>query len=321
MTMDERTEAIRRRQRRRNRAQGLLLLAGMLAMLGVTAWLLFGGDGLTWVVIVGAGALLVRPRMRSAWVLRMYRARPLPASAAPDLHRLLSTLAQRAGLPRPPALYYVGSPMLNAFAVGQPDDAAIGVTDGLLRTLTGRQLAGVLAHEVSHISSGDLRIMTLADTIGRLTQAIAYAGLFLLLISGAGMLMGTGATGLLVALVLIATPTVVSLLQLALSRAREYDADLASVTLTGDPLGLAAALRTLHDHEGRVWERIMVPHGRTSDGLLLRTHPPADERIRRLRELAPTGGLPVPTPSDDHPPAGFGPTAGPTRLRAPGIWH
>lgn len=319
--MEQRTERIRRRQQRRNRAQGLLLLGGMVVTLALCAWLLFGGDGVTWVVILGVGSLLLRPRMRPEWILRMYRARPLPAAAAPDLQQLLAVLARRARLPRPPTLYYVPSRMLNAFAVGRREDAVIGVTDGLLRTLTGRQLAAVLAHEISHISSEDLRIMTLADAVGRLTHAIAYAGLFVLLISGAGMLMGASSAGLLLALVLMSVPTVVTLLQLALSRAREYDADLAAVALTNDPLGLASALRTLHEHEGRVWERIMVPHRRTPDRLLLRTHPPTDERIRRLQELAPPGAEPVAPPSDDHPPAGFGPVTRRVRLHAPGIWR
>jgi heat shock protein HtpX len=325
---DPRIAQVRRRQRRRNRLHGALLLTGMVGTLALCAWLLFGRQGVVWVLLLGLGTLAVRPRMRPAWVLRMYRARPLPASAAPDLHRLLAVLAGRAGLPRAPALYYVPSRMLNAFAVGDRDASAIGVTDGLLRTLSGRQLAGVLAHEISHITSEDLRMMTLADTVGRLTHAIAYAGLLMLVVSGASMAMaGAGGTGstvaslLVVSVVLVTVPTIVTLLQLALSRAREYDADLAAVTLTGDPLGLADALRTLHLHEGRLWERIMVPHGRSPDQLLLRTHPTAEERIRRLTELAPVDTPRITPPSDDHPPSGFGPVSGPVRLRAPGIWR
>jgi heat shock protein HtpX len=328
MATDPRIAQVHRRQRRRNRLHGVLLLTGMVGMLALCAWLLFGGQGVAWVLALGLGTLALRPRMRPAWVLRMYRARPLPASAAPDLHHLLEVLAGRSGLPRPPALYYVPSRMLNAFAVGDRDASAIGVTDGLLRTLTGRQLAGVIAHEVSHISSEDLRMMTLADTVGRLTHAIAYAGLALLVVSGASMAMVESggarpalASLLLVSVVLLFVPTVVTLLQLALSRAREYDADLAAATLTGDPLGLADALRTLHIHEGRLWERLMVPHGRSPDQLLLRTHPTAQERIRRLQELAPVDAPPVTPPSDDHPPRGFGPVTRPVRLRAPGIWR
>jgi heat shock protein HtpX len=312
-------EAAQRRQQRRNRVQGVLLLGGMVLTLGLCAWLLFGAEGLLWAVVLGAGGLMLRPRMRPEWVLRMYRARPLPVAVAPNVHQMVQTLAAHAGLPRAPTLYYVPTSMLNAFAVGRRTDAAIGITDGLLRNLTGRQLAGVLAHEISHISSDDLWIMTLADTVGRVTHAVAYAGLALLFL-GLPMLAAGSPMVLLIALVLIAVPTVVTLLQLALSRAREFDADLDAVALTNDPVGLAEALRTLHAHEGRIWERILVPHRRTPDPLLLRTHPSTEERVRRLLELSgPQAGLDV--PAVPFPPAAFSPVTQRPRLRAPGIWR
>jgi heat shock protein HtpX len=312
-------EAVQRRQQRRNRVQGVLLLGGMVLTLGLCAWLLFGAEGLLWAVVLGAGGLVLRPRMRPEWVLRMYRARPLPVAVAPNVHQMVQTLAAHAGLPRAPTLYYVPTSMLNAFAVGRRTDAAIGITDGLLRNLTGRQLAGVLAHEISHISSDDLWIMTLADTVGRVTHAVAYAGLALLFL-GLPMLAAGSPMVLLIALVLIAVPTVVTLLQLALSRAREFDADLDAVALTNDPVGLAEALRTLHAHEGRIWERILVPHRRTPDPLLLRTHPSTEERVRRLLELSgPQAGLDV--PAVPFPPAAFSPVTQRPRLRAPGIWR
>jgi heat shock protein HtpX len=312
-------EAAQRRQQRRNRVQGVLLLGGMVLTLGLCAWLLFGAEGLLWAVVLGAGGLMLRPRMRPEWVLRMYRARPLPVAVAPNVHQMVQTLAAHAGLPRSPTLYYVPTSMLNAFAVGRRTDAAIGITDGLLRNLTGRQLAGVLAHEISHISSDDLWIMTLADTVGRVTHAVAYAGLALLFL-GLPMLAAGSPMLLLIALVLIAVPTVVTLLQLALSRAREFDADLDAVALTNDPVGLAEALRTLHAHEGRIWERILVPHRRTPDPLLLRTHPSTEERVRRLLELSgPQAGLDV--PAVPFPPAAFSPVTQRPRLRAPGIWR
>lgn len=319
MAVSRLNEAARRRQQRRNRVQGILLLGGMVATLALCAWLLFGRTGVLWMLGLGVVALAVRPRMRPDWVLRMYRATPLPGHVAPDLHYLVATLAQRAGLPRTPALYYVPTSMLNAFAVGGRSDAAIGVTDGLLRNLSGRQLAGVLAHEMSHIRSDDLWIMTLADTVGRLTHAVAYAGLALLFF-GLPMLATGSAVPLLVALVLIAIPTVVTLLQLALSRAREYDADLDAVALTGDPSGLASALRTLHMREGRIWERILVPRGRMPDPLLLRTHPSTDERIRRLQELSAPEVEPVQFPRGTVPSAGFVAVTRAPRLRSPGIW-
>jgi heat shock protein HtpX len=313
-------ESARRRQQWRNRAQGVLLLGGMVFVLALCAWLLFGRDGVLWTVVFGAASLALRPRVRPDWVLRMYRARPLPVAAAPDLHHLVATVAQRAGLPQPPKVYYIPSSMLNAFAVGRRGDAAIGVTDGLLRSLTGRQVASVLAHEISHVRSDDLWIMTLADTVGRLSHAVAYFGLGLLLL-GLPMLAAGTLMPLLIAIVLMAVPTVVTLLQLALSRAREYDADLEAAALTGDPASLASALQTLHAHEGHIWERILMPHRRVPDPLLLRTHPPTDERVRRLLDLSPPPAPSVRFPVVPLGLAELGPVTQRPRLRPPGIWR
>lgn len=316
--MDRIDATTHRRYRLRNALQALLLLGGMIAMLGLCAWLIAGPAGVVWVLVLGAVGLALRPRVPPAWVLRAYGARPLPVAAAPELHRLVAALAERAGLPATPGLHYVPTRMLNAFAVGRPDDAVIGVTDGILRELTARELAGVLAHETSHVRSDDLWIMTLADTVGRLTHVLAYLGLVFVLV-GLPLLAAGSVVPLLAAFALTAIPTVVTLLQLALSRSREYDADLEAARLTGDPAGLASALAELERREGRIWERIVVPHRRTPDPVLLRTHPPTEERIRRLRALEPrTPRLVV----RDAPfaPVGYTRIARPVRLRPPGVW-
>jgi heat shock protein HtpX len=121
------------------------------------------------------------------------------------------------------------------------------------------------------------------------------------------------------ALTLAALPTVMTLLQLALSRSREYDADLEAAVLTGDPEGLARALEQLERSDSRIWERIMVPHRRAPDPLLLRTHPPTEDRARRLRQLVFSNQG---TPLGNHhlvSPNGYSPVVRPARLRAPGI--
>jgi len=189
-------------------------------------------------------------------------------------------LAKRAELPSVPSLYYVASSNMNAFAVGRPEDSAITVTDGLLRALNLRQLTGVLAHEVSHIANEDLKVMGLADMVGRLTSLMQSIGFFLMIF---GLWQGAGFIG--AAIVLMLAPTIGTFLQLALSRSREYDADLEAVQLTGDPVGLASALQTLHRQQGNLWESIFVPGGRTPDPSVLRTHPQAEDRIARLMEL------------------------------------
>lgn len=309
-----------RRHKRRNRLQAVVLLAGMVAVLALCAWVVAGAAGVGWVAIAAAILLAWRPTVSARWVLRAYGAQPLPPVAAPELHRLVAVLAQRAGLPAVPRLHYVPTRTVNAFAVGRPDESAVAITDGLLRALGGRELVAVLAHELSHIRADDLWVMTLADTVGRLTHALTYAGL-LLLILGVPLLAAGTATVLMVASVLVVAPTAVTLLQLALSRSREYDADLEAAALTGDPEGLARALQVLEHAEGRIWERILVPHRRSPDPLLLRTHPPTSERLRRLRELVPAPQRRISAP-DLRVLTGRYPTVTrPVRLRSPGVWR
>jgi heat shock protein HtpX len=313
--LDQRAQ---RRYRLRNEVQTVLLFGGMAAVLGGLAWLLLGVVGLICVLAAVALALASRPRVPAGLVLSMYGARPLPPAAAPELHRFVRVLAERAGLPTVPVLYYVPSPLANAFAVGGRDEAALAVTDGLLRRLSSRELVGVLAHEVCHVLAGDLRITNLSDTVGRLTHGLSYLGLLLLVL--AVPLMATGATTpFWVALLLIVGPTLVTLLQLALSRAREYDADLEAAALTGDPEGLASALEQLERATGRLWERVMVPRGHVPDPLLLRTHPPTADRARRLRELVPRHERRQLGDDRQVPISAFRPVATPARLRFPGI--
>jgi heat shock protein HtpX len=313
--LDPRTH---RRHRLRNAAQAVLLLGGMAMVLGGLAWLLVGVVGLLWALIFGGIVLALRPRVPPRWVLAMYGARPLPRGVAPELHRYVQALADRARLPATPRLYYVASPMANAFAVGRRDDAALAVTDGLLRSLTGREVVGVLAHEVGHIRADDLWVMSLGDAIGRLTHALAYLGLIILLLT-LPLTAGGTYSPLWPAVLLMAAPTIVTLLQLALSRSREYDADLEGAALTGDPEGLASALARLERLEGRIWERVIVPRRRAPDPLLLRTHPPTAERVRRLRELVPRDERRRLGGARRLPPAGYPQVRSPVRLRTPGV--
>ncbi len=309
---------IRRRHRVRNAAQAVLLIGGMLAVLALLAWTFFGPAGLFVAVGVAVVGLALRPAATPRLVLSMYRARPIPPTVLPELHHYVRVLAARAGLPAVPGLYYVASPMLNAFAVGGRDDSAVAVTDGLLRTLPSRELAGVLAHEISHIRAGDLWIMNLSDVIGRVTHVLAYGGVLSLVIT-VPLMLGGGYPPLWLLALLGALPTVVSLLQLALSRSREYDADLAAAVLTGDPEGLARGLERLESTTGRIWERVVVPHRRAPDPLLLRTHPATEERTRRLRQLVPHPGRD--RLGDQRPvtPTACARVQAPVRLRFPGV--
>ena len=277
--------AERRRHKLRNVAQSALLLVGMMALLVVCTSLVFGPDGALWGLIGWSVALIFGPRVSPRLVLGLYHAQRLGPADFPDGFAILEALAARAGLERLPALYYLPSATINAFTLGSRNDAVIALTDGMLRTLTLRELAGVLAHELSHIRNNDLWIMNLADSISRLTGLMAFAGVLLGFVTLPLALVGAAPFPLPLIILLMAAPTVGSLLQLALSRAREYDADLDAAGLTGDPVGLAAALDKLERLQGRAWERIMLPGRRVPDPSLLRTHPPTEDRIKRLLAL------------------------------------
>jgi heat shock protein HtpX len=181
--------------------------------------------------------------------------------------------------------------MMSAFATGSREDAAIVLSDGLLRRLERRELVGVLAHELAHVANGDIQVMTFADTLSRITSMLALAGQILLILSIPALLLGLETLPLGALLVLLAAPTLSALAQLALSRNREYEADRTAAELSGDPLGLAAALDKLERSQGRVWEQLMLPGRNLPDPSLLRTHPPTARRIERLVQLVPPAEL------------------------------
>jgi heat shock protein HtpX len=307
-----------RRQRARNVVQSTLLLGCLLVVVVGLGWLLFAAAGLLWALILAVLLLAVGPQIPPRMVLALYRAEPLPVAVAPELDWMVAELAARAGLHHQPTLYYVPSAAPNSFCVGHGADAALAVTDGLLRRLTRREVAGVLAHEMGHLRAGDAAVMTLSDAIGRLCQALAFLGL---LSSPVAVVLAFGGdTGLLLLdVVLVALPMVITLLQLALSRSREFDADLTAARLTGDPEGLACALEVLECTAGRIWERLLVGRGPLPDPLLLRTHPSTRERTRRLRELEPHDGHRWYVVDRPLPPGGYPHIVDPPRLRWPGI--
>jgi heat shock protein HtpX len=267
-----------------NRLQTLLLLGFMTGYAGLASWLLWGADGLWFLLVWGAFLLLFSPQFSARWVLRMYGARPLLSAQAPEYHQALGVLAERAGLPSPPTLWWVPSPMVNAFAVGSRDASAIAVTDGLLRTLSPRELVAVLAHETAHIAHGDLFVMSLADIISRITSAMGFVGLILLLLALPQILAGSDVNAWPF-LLLAAAPQVSLLAQLGLSRTREFDADLSAARLTDDPEGLAQALVKLERVQSGFLHRIFFPGRGVPEPSWLRTHPTTDERVQRLLDL------------------------------------
>lgn len=300
----------------RNWVQSAVLLVGMLALFSLAAATVFGWQGVIWALIGSAVGLLLSPRLSPSLILRMHRGRRLGRFDAPEVVRLVEGLAQRAGLERAPSVYYLPSQMLNAFTVAGSGESAVAVTDGMLRALTLRELAGVLAHEISHLRNRDTWVMGLADAMNRLTRVLSFVGLFLLVVSVPWLMMGGQGFPWLGALLLMFAPTIGGLLQLALSRTREYDADLDAAGITGDPEGLAQALEKLERRQGRFWEEIVMPGAKLPIPEALRTHPATADRVARLRALAGRAYAPAqrPTLSGRLQPVGR-----PPRMRWPGV--
>jgi heat shock protein HtpX len=284
-----------------NRLQSLLLIGFMAGFLALLGGLLWGPEGMLQLLFFAIILALFNP-VASPWlVLRLYRARPLHPGEAPELYGAVTELARRAKL-SVPSLYYVPSQMVNAFAVGSRREAAVALTDGLLRTLTPREITGVLAHELGHIRNNDIWVMGLADLMSRLTNMLSLFGQWLLVMN----LLSMPATGVQVSwwaiLLLILGPQLATLAQLGLSRTREYDADLNAALLTGDPQGLASALVKIERRQGRLLD-LLLPGWGLPEPSWLRTHPPTGERVRRLLALAPREGAWLPGSRAGWPPA------------------
>lgn len=299
---------------RTNRRHAVLLITGLVLIVGVCGLLIAGTLGLLFALLGVALVVASTTRQATAVVMRMYKAQQLHGGNAPELLQLFEALVQRAELKQMPRLYYVPSKTLNAFATGHGDEASVALTAGLVKRLNPRELAGVIAHELAHIQHNDLFVMSLADGLSRITTALGQVGQIMIVVSIGAWLMGYGFP-LLGALVLFLAPGISALLQLALSRSREYNADLGAVRITGDPLGLASALARLETVHSSWIDRVMLPGRRETQPALLRTHPHTSDRIERLNAIAdnaPASTLPKPaayTAQVQHPP-----------LRAP-RWH
>jgi heat shock protein HtpX len=314
----------RREHKARNDLHFALLVGAMGLLTAFSVWLVWSWTGVLVALVLIAGLYAFAPRLPPEVIMRMYRARPLDRGHGGQIVYVVDELARRAALPAAPAVYVIPSMTLNAFATGTPEKAVIGITEGLLRRLSLRELTGVLAHEISHVRNDDLSVMSLADVMTRFTQALSYVALFLAIFNLPAMLLGDSDIPLMALVLLYLAPTIGSLLQLGLSRTREYDADLEGAELTGDPRGLASALEKLERYQGHFWEDMMlpVPARRIPQPSLLRSHPPTDQRVARLlalehHELSPPIDV-VEEPMVSL--VGMGPASLQPRYRFPGVW-
>jgi heat shock protein HtpX len=298
-------------------------MAGIGAILTVATALVWGPAGVAMTVLALAAVFVLAPRVPPEAVMRLYRATRVPRDTS-QLSSLVDVLAHRAELKRRPDLYVIPSTTLNAFAVGSPDHSAIAVTEGLLRRLTLREISGVLAHEMSHIRNNDLWVMGLADVVTRFLQLLSYVALALAALNLLAALTGDEFVSWWTVIILYLAPALSSLLQLGLSRAREFDADMEAAGLTGDPLGLASALRRLETYTGHFWEELMlpVPARRVPQPSLLRSHPATEDRVARLLSLDARPAL-EPIVIVEQPMmslVGYGPGDLRPRYRWPGLW-
>lgn len=310
--------------KQRNIKHSALLIGGIGLIVTVASTLLWGLGGVAVSLISIGVLLLLAPSLPPSAIMRLYRASKVEPSTD-QLSRIVDELTLRAELPARPQLYLIPSATLNAFATGTPENATIAITEGLLRRLTMREITNVLAHEMSHIRNNDLWLMNLADVMTRFVQSLSYIALALAVLNVFGLMTGEAPISWWAVLLLYFAPALSSLLQLGLSRAREFDADLEAAMLTGDPMGLASALSRLERYEGRFWEELVypVPARRTPQPSLLRTHPPTEERIARLRELAGQPALPQIVIVDEPMVSmiGAGPIEMRPRYRFPGVWY
>jgi heat shock protein HtpX len=270
-----------------------ILMAGIMALFGVVGQALGGGQGMLLALMFGAGMNLWAYWFSDRMVLRMYNARQVDETSAPQLHGMVRELAQRAGLPMP-KVYLIDEDQPNAFATGRnPDNAAVAATSGILRLLTPRELRGVMAHELAHVKHRDILISTISASIAGAISALANFGM---LFGGRG---GEDRPNPLVSIVvMILAPIAGMLIQMAISRAREFEADRGGAEISGDPRALADALAKIDAYARGIPMHTAEAHPETAQMMIMNplsggglrglfsTHPSTEERIARLYAMA-----------------------------------
>ncbi len=269
-----------------------LLMAAMTALFMGIGGLIGGGTGALIALLVAGGMNLFAYWNSDRMLLRMHNAQPVDPRSEPELYEMVSQLSQNAGIPMP-KLYIVDEDQPNAFATGRnPENGAVAVTTGLLRLLNHQEVAGVVAHEIGHIKNRDTLVMTITATIAGAISMLANFAMF----TGNSRDNPLGMIGSIAMMIL--APIAAMLVQMAISRTREYAADRAGAEICGRPMWLASALEKLEIGAQRIGNHsaeqnpasahmfIVNPlHGGTMDGLFT-THPRTANRIAALRAMA-----------------------------------
>jgi heat shock protein HtpX len=275
----------------------ILLIALMLLFIWVGG-MVGGRQGAIFAFVMALGMNFFSYWFSDKIVLKMYGAREVTGQEQPSYYGMVKDLTMNAGLPMPKT-YIIPTNAMNAFATGRnPSHAAVAVTEGLLNSLTREELKGVLAHELSHIGNRDILISTIVATIAGAVMLLANMARWAALFGGYGGRNeggGRGGGGLGILFMAILAPIAALVIQMAISRSREYAADSGGAHLTNNPLGLASALEKLHRaaatrpmDAGTTTSHLFIvnPLSGRSFATLFSTHPPIEERIKKLRAMA-----------------------------------
>ena len=271
-----------------------ILFAAILALFMMIGGLIGGRDGMMMALLIGGGMNFFAYWFSDKMVLSMYNAQPVDETSSPYLFNMVRELATRAGLPMP-RVYLIDEAQPNAFATGRnPENAAVAATTGIVSLLSERELRGVMAHELAHVKHRDILTSTIAATLAGAISALANFAMFF----GGRDEEGRPANAIVGIIVAIIAPLAAALIQMAISRAREFEADRGGAEISGDPLALASALGkidayargipfpTAEAHPATAQMMIMNPLAGGAIDSLFSTHPKTAERIARLEAMA-----------------------------------
>ena len=270
-----------------------ILMAAIMALFGVIGSYMGGASGMIMALVFGGAMNLFAYWFSDTMVLKMYNAQEVDEASAPQFYATVRELTQRADLPMP-RVYLIDEAQPNAFATGRnPDNAAVAATTGILSMLSAREIRGVMAHELAHVKHRDILISTISATMAGAISSLANFAMFFGGRDSEGR--SNPLAGLLMALL---APLAASLIQMAISRAREFEADRGGAEICGDPDALADALTkidayakgirmpTAEAHPATAQMMIMNPLSGGGIASLFSTHPSTEERVDRLREMA-----------------------------------
>jgi heat shock protein HtpX len=276
-----------------------MLMAAITALFVVIGGMIGGSKGMALALVVALAMNFFSYWFSDKLVLKMYNAQEVDEASAPQFYRMVRDLATRAQLPMP-KVYLIDEAAPNAFATGRnPEHAAVAATTGILRVLSERELRGVMAHELSHVKHRDILISTVSATMAGAISALANFAMFF----GGRDSEGRPSNPVASIAVAILAPIAGALIQMAISRAREFEADRGGAQISGDPQALASALEKIHayaagvpfptaeQHPATAQMMIMNPLAGGGISKLFSTHPATEERVARLMEMARTGRM------------------------------